>query len=388
MNLKLIAAAYPVEITLIGLCILAVISFNYKRQTGVRACSQTVFLAVLRTVGSLILLEFMLSAVKLLHMPFHRTATAVLAFVFYLLNPLPEALWVAYLDTIIHKEKPPRPQFWAAVFLPFAANAVFSLISLFRPFTFTVLPDGSFARGPFYFLMVLSCYGYFLFYFFIAAFSRNHISRSEYISLLFAALLPVIGGLIQSVFYGVSVVWVSFALALLIVYINMQSVQIYTDPLTGLANRRKFDEELNRLFSARHPEESRFIAGMMIDVDNFKAINDHYGHGCGDHALELVGDTLRRSIRRGDLAARIGGDEFALLMAVSSPEAAARVESRIRENIDLWNARREFPYEIHLSIGCDIIDRNARLSAKTLLKRIDQRMYSDKRSHKSGSSNP
>jgi diguanylate cyclase (GGDEF)-like protein len=105
-----------------------------------------------------------------------------------------------------------------------------------------------------------------------------------------------------------------------------------TDPLTGLANRRRlrsaFADELNRAARYETP-----LSLLLVDLDRLKDINDRHGHGDGDRALQLVAEALRRSCRATDLAARYGGDEF-IVLAVNTPANEARVLAlRIRDSV-------------------------------------------------------
>jgi diguanylate cyclase (GGDEF)-like protein len=105
------------------------------------------------------------------------------------------------------------------------------------------------------------------------------------------------------------------------------------DPLTGLFNRRYFDTSLKaELQRARRRGEP--LALLMVDIDNFKAINDDHGHVVGDQLLRCVSDRLRRGVRIFDVCARYGGDEFAILMPSSSVETAVLVAERIRTSVN------------------------------------------------------
>ena len=103
------------------------------------------------------------------------------------------------------------------------------------------------------------------------------------------------------------------------------------DPLTGALNRRGFDERACALLSARKPSNKLAIA--VGDVDWFKAINDNFGHSAGDAMLRTIHDRMNVSLGNRALVARIGGEEFAILMATSSAEQAATDLNRVREDI-------------------------------------------------------
>jgi diguanylate cyclase (GGDEF)-like protein len=104
------------------------------------------------------------------------------------------------------------------------------------------------------------------------------------------------------------------------------------DDLTGLINRRRFQEELER-----HLAQSRRYgmtgALLVVDLDNFKAVNDTYGHSAGDHVLRGVADALRNRLRESDIVARWGGDEFAVLLPRETAEAAEVVCQALAEAV-------------------------------------------------------
>jgi diguanylate cyclase (GGDEF)-like protein len=112
-----------------------------------------------------------------------------------------------------------------------------------------------------------------------------------------------------------------------------------------------------------------------VDLDNFKAVNDHFGHSAGDFCLRLVADTIRSCTRITDFTSRIGGDEFALLMPETASEQAHVVMNRLREK--LLEEMRQNGWPTTFSIGV-VTYLAAPDAVETLLKMADDLMYSVK----------
>jgi diguanylate cyclase (GGDEF)-like protein len=110
-----------------------------------------------------------------------------------------------------------------------------------------------------------------------------------------------------------------------------------TDPLTGLPNRRAWDEALAR--RRRQPDAGTCVA--ILDLDHFKRVNDTHGHAAGDEVLRATGVALRDGLRQGDFVARLGGDEFGLLLSVPDASTAAAVLDRVRAALPEHLARQD-----------------------------------------------
>ncbi|NUS72787.1 MAG: diguanylate cyclase [Corynebacteriales bacterium] len=106
----------------------------------------------------------------------------------------------------------------------------------------------------------------------------------------------------------------------------------HTDAVTGLANRRRFDAQMQRM-SIRAELTGRPLSLIIVDIDRFKVINDKFSHLVGDEVLRRVAATLQRSCRRGDMAARVGGEEFALLLPGMALQAAIGAAERLRRAV-------------------------------------------------------
>ena len=155
------------------------------------------------------------------------------------------------------------------------------------------------------------------------------------------------------------------------------------DSLTNLGNRRFLNETLEPLIRTIRAAETD-LACLLIDVDNFKQLNDAQGHAAGDEMLVLLASLLRASIRYSDYAIRLGGDEFALLMPGCDPDRAKllahRFNALFRQHTQMTTPTR---LAVTLSIGIASLRHDGVMTGHELLAVADRRLYEAKRSGKS-----
>jgi len=150
------------------------------------------------------------------------------------------------------------------------------------------------------------------------------------------------------------------------------------DDLTGLYNRRGFLTLATRdLRLARRGNETLLVA--FADLDDLKAVNDTAGHAVGDRALRDTGALLRQTFRDSDLVARIGGDEYAVLVRHAGPESAGVLAERMKRQVRDFNRRAARPYQLSISLGFATHTASTLGSVAGLLDRADRALYRDKR---------
>jgi diguanylate cyclase (GGDEF)-like protein len=153
----------------------------------------------------------------------------------------------------------------------------------------------------------------------------------------------------------------------------------YRDPLTGLWNRRYFEERLNEELSrSDRAGLGRRFSVMVLDLNDFKATNDRYGHLVGDAVLKDVGEFLVTHLRHHDVACRTGGDEFSVLLPDLSAEDCGHLVDRLRRGLEAANSARRIP--IAMSIGTASWPQAG--DTVELLRLADEAMYADKHRHR------
>ncbi|MDQ7001780.1 MAG: GGDEF domain-containing protein [Ghiorsea sp.] len=144
--------------------------------------------------------------------------------------------------------------------------------------------------------------------------------------------------------------------------------QARNDPLTGLANRRKLREYFQTL-----PQDQPNLF-LMLDIDHFKKINDLHGHDAGDEVLIKLADLLKQSVRSTDMVARLGGEEFCIILANTTSKQGIKLAEKVRNEV----AAASFPSQhsnIQITISIGVAERQLNEAVNLWLKRADQALY-------------
>lgn len=179
---------------------------------------------------------------------------------------------------------------------------------------------------------------------------------------------------------------IGLAVTILVIVINVLMVNFFQgrlekmateDELTGLPNRRHFLSQARREL-AQAIRYERDLSLLMIDIDNFKKVNDTMGHAAGDQVLAETAGVLRQALREGDLAGRMGGEEFAVMLSQTAAKDAWEVADRLRRLVETWEVQTpQGPCRVTISLGLST-RRDKEDSIEDLLRRADQALYGAK----------
>lgn len=149
------------------------------------------------------------------------------------------------------------------------------------------------------------------------------------------------------------------------------------DSLTGLFNRRYFDAHIDQLIN-KSRNSNKPLCLLMIDIDNFKKINDSYGHQCGDHTLKDLADILKTSVRVTDLVSRCGGDEFSILISNTDIDMCKKIADIIRQKVENFVFNIGDNQTIKSTISVGVVQCHKTESTQEFISRGDKALYKSK----------
>lgn len=255
-----------------------------------------------------------------------------------------------------------------------ATGIAILLINLFYPIIFSIDENNLYTRKGFYFFFLTVDYLLVVNSLFTYYKSKKRGGILKFFPIWVYIVPIIIGGFVQSFFYGISVIPTSIAISIAGILASLQNEMIYRDALTGIFNRTYLDYQLKK-FSKR-PKQS--ITGLMLDLNDFKRINDELGHTVGDEALVATTRILQKAIGSLGSVIRYAGDEFIVLINTQDDAQINDRIERIQQLFDKFNAGNEKKYTLSASIGFHKLDPKNE-SVDTFINTIDSRMYESKK---------
>ena len=213
-------------------------------------------------------------------------------------------------------------------------------------------------------------FGYLTYGAVLSYYYRKRVNKYLHIPAL-TFLIPVYtGSLIQLFCYGLALIWPSVAVGLTFLYISLQGQEAFVDPLTSLYNRN---------YLLHYMEQQRkgvTLTGILLDINDFKEVNDSCGHTVGDDVLQAVGRMLLRCSGDNAVVVRYGGDEFVVLLKDGTADQVPEILAALRQELSFYNAASVLPLPLSLALGTAVFDPG---NAETFFRKMDRDMYRDKR---------
>lgn len=304
---------------------------------------------------------------------------------YYLMASLGSFCWFIYSERVQNSRIVSTRRGMALCALPLAVSFILVLSSYWTGWALSIDAQGGYHRGDLYVVQFLIVYGYGLVtatHALVNAFKKENFAvRSQYLSLTYFAILPLVFITLQAFNPNVPLTCVGVAVALLWVYLDMQEQKISLDPLTQLNNRTELAKYVAHRM--RHHDANQTLCLYIIDIDHFKTINDTYGHIEGDRALQRVADALRHCCAEGAcFIARYGGDEFVMVRESSHTYDANEASERLNAAIAQISQREQVPYPIKVSVGAAQYTDEI-YTLQDFIHQADQELYQAKATRRS-----
>lgn len=262
--------------------------------------------------------------------------------------------------------------------VPFVLTVILVISSVFNGFVFTITADNRYLRTSWHFFIPTMLILFYVFFGTIRIYIHRKTKGSYMILPTVYFISPIMLGIITQAFnYGISLIFIGIAIGLTGVYLSTQNESAYIDSLCGIYNRRYYNDYI---WAFCNSQKKIILTEALIDMDNFKTINDTLGHNIGDEALVRFSSVLRRHMKGIGFAVRYGGDEF-ILVTEHSADVIKAVLDDIEKEIDSLNTSGEIEYHLGFSYG--IAEMSADSSSEKMLSIMDSRMYDMKRKRKS-----
>lgn len=362
-----------------SLLILFLIHFNAKEFFDKNFLRDKLYLSILYVTAFMLVMDILSR--------FDGNASAIYPvlnrignFVIFLLSPVIPSLWLIYVHFQVFNDEKRAKRLILPVFIVCTVDAASLIFSRFYGWFYYIGPDNVYHRGPLFLVPVFITFMLIFASYIILFKNRGNLGDESFYTLIFFTVPPFIGIVFQIKFYGMSLILNGVVLSMLVVFLNIQNHSMYTDHLTGVGNRKKLDIYLKEKVSLCTLEKG--FSAILIDINNFKHINDTYGHNIGDNALETAVKLLKNCLRSGDFIARFGGDEFCIILNITDINELESLICRINDRLEEYNRSSSSLYKLGFSMGYAVYDYKSRKSAVEFMEQIDLLMYENKQAYK------
>lgn len=281
--------------------------------------------------------------------------------------------WCLFVDFRLYRSTRRLRKMFFRLGIPFLIVLLLLVVNLFGTgLLFRISDENVYSRGSLNFLFYALLTVYYSESIALVYRAKRSGISVEFFPVLYFVLPCVVGTIVQGLFYGIAIGWLSVSVAFVFIHLQLQNFNTFVDELSGLFNRKYMNYRLEK---ARKAHSSDFY-GIMMDVNNFKAINDRFGHSVGDRAIQEIGRVLSSSLPENAVAIRMAGDEFIVLLDHGSNRLLAETIAAINQNLQRFNQTTTAPFQLSLAIGSAKYDGRR---IEGFLNELDRNMYADKK---------
>lgn len=295
----------------------------------------------------------------------------------YGMVPIISGLWFLY---IINAVSPERTTKFSRVFviIVISLNVLLAALSLLPGTSiYFEITSTSYERGYLYWIQVLIFFAFFSATAFVFFRFIKLIRSSERVIFILIFTLPMLGQIAQIFYNMVPFLIISYSFSFMILAMSIQYIHASTDFLTGISNRQSLSMYLHRKINSLSADES--FAVIMLDLDNFKMINDTLGHSVGDDTLRMLAHYLKYKCKGNEFVARFGGDEFIVITSITDVAALEEHINQMRDGLTEFANDSFSPYTLTFSSGYFLYQKDTDLEITELFTVIDDRMFENKR---------
>ena len=279
-----------------------------------------------------------------------------------------------YIDINLYGDPKRIPQKYRPQIIICLIMIALSIANFFVPLSYYITEQNVYERRPLIYLYYVVIVYYMVSGIVVTRQYTKQNGARPFININMFIIPILIGTGLQFASYGLSLAWLSSAVGLIGLYMMQQNETAYIDSMLEIYNRKYLDSMLGTWIDRGYS-----FAGMMLDIDYFKSINDRYGHSEGDDALVKIADVLMESRSAGEIVFRFAGDEFIVLRRTSSADGFDEYIKALEANLDEFNRSGGKPYTLAVSYGIGFFDGKG--SADQFMKALDDNMYSMKTKH-------
>lgn len=301
-------------------------------------------------------------------------------YILYILNTfcfsltvLVALLWCLFVDYKLYCNIKRLKKKFLYLSIPYFIFLICLIINLFvKGFIFNI-NNNIYSRG------LLNNYVYVLifFYYFYSVYTLYKAMKNGVVVKffpIFSFVIPcMIGTIIQGLCYGLATGWLSVSIAYVFISFQIQKFNAYVDESSGLFNKKYLNYYIDKNLKNSRKE----YYGILMDANDFKKINDTYGHTIGDHAIYNIGNILSSSILNNSVAIRYAGDEFIVIINGNKDKVNTIIDN-IKTNIKLFNKITNEPFKLSLSFG---VSKYNEETIEEFITKIDKEMYEDKNNY-------